>query len=173
MSRRLIGGKISKTLRNVTNMAEPVAADHHWMEVAIQLAHQCPPKESAYSVGAVIVGADGQEIARGYSRESDVSVHAEEAALAKIPQDDPRLRTATMYSTLEPCSQRKSRPRTCTQLILSAGIPRVVIAWREPSLFVADCQGYEMLRDADVSVVELPEYAARAMEPNAHLTLDG
>jgi diaminohydroxyphosphoribosylaminopyrimidine deaminase / 5-amino-6-(5-phosphoribosylamino)uracil reductase len=44
-----------------------------------------------------------------------------------------------MYSTLEPCSQRKSRPRTCAQLILAAGIGRVVIVCLEPSLFVADC----------------------------------
>ena len=46
------------------------------------------------------------------------------------------------------------RPRTCTQLIIASGIGRVVIAWREPSLFVADCQGYELLeraKDRDIS----------------------
>ncbi|HEU0128087.1 MAG TPA: dCMP deaminase, partial [Pseudonocardiaceae bacterium] len=84
---------------------------------------------------------------------------------------DPRLKTATIYSTLEPCSQRKSRPRTCTQLILGAGIPRVVLAWREPSLFVADCQGYELLANAGVAVVEIPDLAAEAQTPNSHLSL--
>ncbi|MFI5064734.1 MAG: dCMP deaminase [Streptosporangiales bacterium] len=145
--------------------------DRRWMELAVDLAHQCPPSEGAYSVGAVIVGAGGQEISRGYSREGDPHVHAEESALGKLPADDPRLAGATIYSTLEPCSQRKSRPLTCTQLILATGISRVVIAWLEPSLFVADCQGRELLEQAGVEVAEIPELADRATEPNKHLAL--
>lgn len=143
--------------------------DRWWMARAIELAHRCPPVTGAYSVGAVIVSADSEEIAFGYSREVDDAVHAEESALAKVDPRDPRLAGATIYSTLEPCSQRKSRPRTCTQLILEAGIPRVVIAWREPSLFVADCQGYELLVAAGVTVDELPEMAEAARAMNAHL----
>lgn len=149
------------------------ASDRRWMQLAIDLAGHCPPKESAYSVGAVIVDEHGQEIARGYSRETDMSVHAEESALAKTDRSDPRLKRATLYSTLEPCSQRKSRPTTCTQLILAAGLPRVVMAWREPPLFVADGQGYELLADAGVTVVELPEFASRAQAANSHLHIDG
>jgi diaminohydroxyphosphoribosylaminopyrimidine deaminase/5-amino-6-(5-phosphoribosylamino)uracil reductase len=141
------------------------------MTLAVELAGRCTPKQSAYSVGAVIVAADGVEISRGYSRETDVSVHAEESALAKVPGDDPRLRQATIYSTLEPCSARKSRPQTCTELILAAGLARVVIAWREPGLFVADCQGCELLADAGVAVVELPEFAGAARAVNSHLAL--
>lgn len=152
-------------------MTWPTPGDYEWMRVAIELAHQCPPSSGAYSVGAVIVGQDGEEISRGYSRETDSHVHAEESALAKLAHDDPRLKTATIYSTLEPCSQRKSRPHACTQLILAAGIPRVVMAWREPSLFVADCQGYEMLTDAGVAVVEIPDLAQEAKTPNTHLAL--
>jgi diaminohydroxyphosphoribosylaminopyrimidine deaminase/5-amino-6-(5-phosphoribosylamino)uracil reductase len=140
------------------------------MELAIDLSRQCPPKATAYCVGAIIVDEHGQEISRGYSRETDTHVHAEESALAKVP-GDPRLNTATIYSTLEPCSERKSRPRTCTQLILDARIPRVVMAWREPSLFVADCQGYELLVSAGVTVVELPELAEQAKAVNSHLPL--
>jgi diaminohydroxyphosphoribosylaminopyrimidine deaminase/5-amino-6-(5-phosphoribosylamino)uracil reductase len=142
------------------------------MSLAVELSRRCPPKDSAYSVGAVIVDARGQEISRGYSRETDASVHAEEAALAKVAHDDPRLRRATIFSTLEPCSQRKSRPRTCTDLILAAGIARVVIAWREPALFVADCQGCEMLAQAGVDVVELAEFADAARAVNSHLALE-
>ncbi|WP_239311490.1 dCMP deaminase [Frankia sp. Cj3] len=145
--------------------------DHRWMTRAIDLAHRCPPTTGAYSVGAVIVDANNEEIAFGFSREVDEAVHAEESALAKIDPDDPRLATATIYSTLEPCSQRKSRPRTCAQLILEVKIPRVVIAWREPSLFVADCQGYELLTAAGVTVVELPELAEQARAMNAHLSV--
>ncbi len=159
--------------------------DLRWMELAIELARLAPPSPAAYSVGAVIVGADGAELARGFSREGgDPHVHAEEAALRKLAPGDPRLAGAAIYSTLEPCSQRKSRPRSCTELILATrapvpprpggpdagpGIGRVVIAWREPSLFVADCQGIELLARAGIEVSELPELAERAKAPNRHL----
>ncbi|MFE6630293.1 deaminase [Streptomyces rochei] len=141
--------------------------DMQWMRRAISLAAMCPPAAGAYSVGALIVDEDGNEIAAGYSRESDPREHAEEAALGKA---DPQLLAgATLYSTLEPCSQRHSPRTPCAQRILEVGIPRVVIAWREPSLFVDDCIGYEQLVEAGVVVVELHELAASAKEVNAHL----
>jgi pyrimidine deaminase RibD-like protein len=141
------------------------------MREAIALAWECPPSQTAFSVGAVVVAADGAELSRGFSREGgDPAAHAEEAALGKLSPGDPRLAGATIYSTLEPCSQRKSRPRSCTELILAAGLARVVIAWREPALFVADCTGYELLTDAGITVTELPEFSADASAPNRHLT---
>jgi diaminohydroxyphosphoribosylaminopyrimidine deaminase / 5-amino-6-(5-phosphoribosylamino)uracil reductase len=144
--------------------------DAGWMRLAVSLAWRCPPSESAFSVGAVVVDADGGELARGFSREGgDLLVHAEEAALGKVPPGEPRLAGATIYSTLEPCSERKSRPQTCTELIIAAGLRRVVIAWREPPLFVADCQGIELLARAGIGVTELPEFAADAVAPNRHL----
>lgn len=148
---------------------EQEASDARWMRRAVELAWLCPPTARAYSVGAVVVDVEDVEIANGYSRETDPSVHAEESALAKLTVDDPRLRRATLYSTLEPCSRRASRPRPCTRLILAAGIPRVVIAWREPALFVPDCVGVELLLQHGVKVVELAGLAAAAREPNRHL----
>ncbi|MFC4059297.1 deaminase [Planomonospora corallina] len=143
--------------------------DHDRLRLACELARLCPPSRTAFSVGAVVVAADGTELARGHSREGgDPHVHAEEAALAKISPDDPRLPGATIYSSLEPCSVRRSRPRTCTRLIIDSGIRRVVLAWREPVLF-ADCHGAEELAAAGVAVVELPGLAGPAREPNAHL----
>jgi diaminohydroxyphosphoribosylaminopyrimidine deaminase/5-amino-6-(5-phosphoribosylamino)uracil reductase len=146
--------------------------DERWMSLAIDLAWRCPPSATAYSVGAVVVAADGTELSAGFSRENDdPHVHAEESALGKLSSEDPVLRGATIYSTLEPCSQRKSRPRTCTELIIASGVRRVVIAWREPSLFVADCQGYELLARAGLAVTELEGFTERAMEPNRHLSV--
>lgn len=140
------------------------------MRLAVSLAWQCPPSDSAFSVGAVIVDADGVELSRSFSREGgDPVVHAEEAALGKLAPGDPRLAGATIYSTLEPCSYRKSRSRSCTELIIAAGLRRVVIAWREPALFVADAQGYELLTRAGIAVTELPEFTADAIAPNRHL----
>ena len=140
------------------------------MRLAGSLAWRCPPSDTAFSVGAVIVDATGAELSRGFSREGgDPVVHAEESALGKLSPGEPRLAGATIYSTLEPCAQRKSRPRTCTELIIAAGLRRVVIAWREPALFVADCQGYELLARAGLTVTELPEFAEDAAAPNRHL----
>ncbi|WP_378735570.1 deaminase [Nocardia brasiliensis] len=144
---------------------------HHWMNRAIDLAALCPVVEGAFSVGAVIV-VDGEEIATGYSRESDMKVHAEESALDKLDADDPRLKRATIYSTLEPCSERATKTRLpCTDRILQAGIPEVVIAWREPPTFVEDCIGVEKLQQEGVTVTELPELADAAMSMNRHLDL--
>lgn len=140
-----------------------------WMRYAIALSHRCPPRDTAFAVGAVIVDAHGRQIAHGWSRETDDTVHAEESALAKVAPGDPRLAGATLYSTLEPCGQRASRSRTCAELIIAAGIPRVVLAWREPDLFVTGARGGRVLADAGVEVVELPELAAAAKEPNAHV----
>ncbi|PPI93932.1 dCMP deaminase [Nocardia nova] len=141
------------------------------MNRAIELAEQCPVVEGAFSVGAVIV-VDGEEIATGYSRETDEKVHAEESALNKLAADDPRLSRATIYSTLEPCSERATKTRVpCTDRILQAGIPEVVIAWREPSTFVEDCVGVEKLQQEGVTVIELPELADAAMAMNRHLDL--
>jgi pyrimidine deaminase RibD-like protein len=145
--------------------------DERWMSLAVDMAWQCPPSDTAYSVGAVIVAADGTELARGFSREDDPHVHAEESALGKLAVGDPRLPGATIYSTMEPCSRRKSRPVTCTQLIIGARLERVVIGWREPSLFVADRDGVGLLRQAGLSVVELPGFADRAAAPNRHLAI--
>jgi diaminohydroxyphosphoribosylaminopyrimidine deaminase/5-amino-6-(5-phosphoribosylamino)uracil reductase len=147
----------------------PTLEDVRWLDHAIDLSRNCPPSASAYSVGAIIVDAAGAEIASGYSRETGPHVHAEEAALGKLAPDDPRLGTSTLYSSLEPCTRRRSRPRSCTGLILAAGIPRVVIAWQEPALFVADCRGVEELRQAGVTVVEVDEREQAARAVNQHL----
>lgn len=143
----------------------PGVDDLGWLELACDLAELCPPSDTAFSVGAVIVGADGREIARGFSRENDPHDHAEEAALAKTTAD---LTGATVYSSLEPCGHRASRPRPCAELIIASGARRVVFAWREPRLF-AEGTGAELLEAAGATLLELPELALRARAPNAHL----
>ncbi|MEU8652741.1 dihydrofolate reductase family protein [Streptomyces sp. NPDC048737] len=148
----------------------PAAADRHWLALACELAAACPPSRTAFSVGAVVVAADGTELARGHSREAgDPVVHAEEAALAKTDPADPRLAGATVYSSLEPCARRSSRPAPCARLILDAGVRRVVTAWREPDTFVTDADGSGLLAAAGADVVVLPEYEEQAKAPNGHL----
>ncbi len=146
----------------------PRAEDRRWLKAAIELSRRCPPSVAAYSVGAIVVGADGVEIARGFSREGDPHDHAEESALRKLPTGDLRLEGATLYSSLEPCGVRRSRPRSCASLILEAGIRRVVFAWREPPLLAAG-EGAAALRSAGVTVIEVPELAPLVRDINAHL----
>jgi diaminohydroxyphosphoribosylaminopyrimidine deaminase / 5-amino-6-(5-phosphoribosylamino)uracil reductase len=144
-------------------------SDRDWMMQAIDLSRLCPPSKTAFSVGAIIVDCNGQGISQGYSRESDREVHAEEAALAKVDPEDPRLKRATIYSSLEPCCQRKSRQQSCSELIIEAGLARVVIAWREPAKFVADRQGVELLKRARLDVSELDDLAHLVQAANSHL----
>ncbi|WP_327724336.1 dihydrofolate reductase family protein [Streptomyces europaeiscabiei] len=146
-------------------------ADRHWLALACELAAECPPSKTAFSVGAVVVAEDGTELARGHSREGgDPVAHAEEAALAKLGPTDPRLASATVYSSLEPCARRASRPAPCARLVLDAGVRRVVTAWREPDTFVEDAAvGNAVLSAEGAEVVVLPEYEGRAKAPNKHL----
>jgi riboflavin biosynthesis pyrimidine reductase/pyrimidine deaminase RibD-like protein len=145
----------------------PGGQDHRFLRWAIELSRQCPPSATAFSVGAVVVDETGEVLATGYSREQEDHDHAEEVALRKLGRD-PRLRHATLYSSLVPCGARASRPVTCVQHILAAGIPRVVYAWDEPALFTVG-DGDDQLRAAGVTVTEIPALAGTAREVNAHL----
>ena len=154
----------------------PGGPDHRFLRWAVELSRLCPPSGSAFSVGAIVVGEDGEVLATGFSREQEDHDHAEEVALRKLARGklgpDPRLRHATVYSSLVPCGARASRPVTCVEHIVAAGIPRVVFAWREPRLFT-DGEGAEQLRAAGVVITEVPGLAERARAINAHLVGSG
>jgi diaminohydroxyphosphoribosylaminopyrimidine deaminase/5-amino-6-(5-phosphoribosylamino)uracil reductase len=143
--------------------------DRDLLLAAVAEARRSPPSDSAYSVGALVVDAAGRELARGHSRETDPYDHAEEVALARLARrTPPATGPLTLYSSLEPCTRRRSRPVACTELVVAAGIARVVIAVREPDLF-ADCDGVETLAAAGIEVVELAELAGLVRAANAHL----
>ena len=151
------------------------AADRGWLAQAVDLSRRSPASRTAYAVGAVIVAANGAVLATGYSRETSPHDHAEEVALAKLGPAararPPGLGAATLYSSLEPCRFRASRPRPCAELIIEAGLRRVVIAWLEPPLLAAG-GGAVMLREAGITVVEIPGLAAEARAVNAAILGD-
>lgn len=144
------------------------AADLHWLEAAIGLSKLCPVSQTAFSVGAVLVSTSGEVIATGYSRESDPYDHAEDVALGKAAALGADLRGATLYSSLEPCLARSSRPVSCAERIVASGVPRVVVAWREPPVFKPG-GGDAWLIARGIAVVEFPELARQAKAANAHL----
>lgn len=143
-------------------------ADWVGLTAAIALAGRCLASQTAFSVGAVIVGVDGQVLGTGFSRQLGDHWHAEEVALAAVSGDDPRLAEATLYSSMEPCSRRSSRPLSCTDHIVASPIGRVVFAASEPGTFVR-CDGAARLRAAGRVVVQVADLAQAACVPNAHL----
>ncbi|MCB1227483.1 MAG: bifunctional diaminohydroxyphosphoribosylaminopyrimidine deaminase/5-amino-6-(5-phosphoribosylamino)uracil reductase RibD [Verrucomicrobiales bacterium] len=109
------------------------AADLTWMNLALKEARRGVGLTSPNPpVGAVIV-ADEQIIGQGYHRAAG-EPHAEIEALAdaRAGQDARRLRGATIYVTLEPCSTTGRTP-PCTEAILQAGIRRVVYGTVDPN----------------------------------------
>ena len=113
------------------------------------------------SVGCVIT-KDGATIAEGATAAGGCP-HAEERALA---QAGARARGATVYVTLEPCAKRTSGAPSCADLLIAAGVARVVIAAADPHPFAASV-GVERLRAAGISVESgVMEAEARAQNPD-------
>ncbi len=93
-------------------------------------------------VGAVLV-RDGEVVGEGW-HERKGEAHAEVNAIAAAGD---RARGATLYVTLEPCAHVGSTP-PCAQAVIDAGVAKVVVGTRDPSLDAAG--GLERLRDAGV-----------------------
>ncbi len=141
--------------------------DEEYMELALEVSLQSPASASCYRVGAVVVTAQG-EVFDGYTLETSPTHHAEQAAMHKAKAAGAELRGATMYSTMEPCSERKSERVSCSQLIIDNGFSRAVFALYEPSHFV-NCEGAYNLRKSGIEVKYMARYGAKVREINAHV----
>ena len=140
--------------------------DSDLLAEAVELSRRCPPNPGAYAVGVVLVA--GGTRADGWSRRTGPQEHAEEVALAALADAGADPAGGTLYSSLEPCSDRRADRAPCAELIVAAGITRVVFALREPPLF-ADCEGAELLAAAGIEVVERPDLADQVLRINAAL----
>ena len=150
----------------------PGGPDHRFLRWAVELSRLCPPSDSAFSVGAVVVGEDGEVLATGFSREQEDHDHAEEVALRKLGAPDPRLRHATIYTHWCPVAPaRPARSPAC-----STSSRRASRGSSSPGASPA-CSptggGGEELRAAGMAVTELPGLAERARAINAHLVGTG
>ena len=95
-------------------------------------------------VGAVVVGATGEELARAHNRreeDQDPSAHAELVAIraAARAAGSWRLEGATLYVTLEPCAM-------CAGAIVLARIPRLVFGALDPKAGFCGSLG-DLVRD--------------------------
>ncbi len=124
--------------------------DELYMRRCLQLA-ACGRMESRPNpmVGAVIV-ADGRIIGEGYHVRCGEG-HAEVNAFASVrPEDEPRLKEATIYVNLEPCAHYGKTP-PCADLIVSKGVKRVVVGTIDPFAQVQG-RGIKRLLDAGIEV---------------------
>ncbi|EEB06028.1 CMP/dCMP deaminase family protein [Schizosaccharomyces japonicus yFS275] len=125
-----------------------------YLRLALDEAKKCNPTDTAFCVGSVIV-ENGQVVSTGYSRELPGNTHAEESAILKLLQRDPKhdFTRSVIYSTMEPCSKRLSGNVPCTQHIIANKFHKVVLGCREPTTFVV-CEGVRQLQAAGIIVEE-------------------
>lgn len=98
-------------------------------------------------VGCVIVH-NNEIISEGYHQQFGGN-HAERNAILPI-LGDPRLNESTLYVNLEPCNHHGKTP-PCTELIIQAKIPNVVISILDPNPLVAG-SGVKRLEEAGINV---------------------
>ncbi|RXD03983.1 bifunctional diaminohydroxyphosphoribosylaminopyrimidine deaminase/5-amino-6-(5-phosphoribosylamino)uracil reductase RibD [Sphingomonas sp. UV9] len=98
-------------------------------------------------VGCVIV-ANGRVVGRGWTQAGG-RPHAEAMALAEAGE---RARGATCYVTLEPCAHVSPRGSACSDLLIAAGVSRVVAAIEDPDTRTSGL-GFARLKAAGIAVV--------------------
>ena len=119
--------------------------DQTHMRRAIALAHTNLGRTAENpSVGCVIV-KHGAILGEGATGEGG-RPHAEEVALAGARD---AVRGATAYVTLEPCGERSSGAPSCSEIMVAAGLARVVVACEDPSP-MASGLGIQRLRAAGI-----------------------
>jgi diaminohydroxyphosphoribosylaminopyrimidine deaminase/5-amino-6-(5-phosphoribosylamino)uracil reductase len=132
-------------------MTEPKSSafDAEMMAIALRMAERgLGTTMPNPSVGAVIADqATGEVLARGVTAQSG-RPHAETIAIATAGE---RVRGATIYVTLEPCSHY-GRTGPCADAIIAAGLKRAVVAIEDPDPRVSG-RGLDRLRDAGVEVL--------------------
>ena len=107
------------------------ALDERFLRRTFEVARRAV-SHGNHPFGAILVGSDGKvllEVENGYMPSHDGTAHAERllASLACTTIDAAVLRSATMYSSAEPCAM-------CAGAIYWAGIGRLVYALSEHRL---------------------------------------
>lgn len=124
------------------------AEDARWMAAALALGQRGRGRTAPNpNVGCVVV-KDGRVIGRGWTQPGG-RPHAEAMALAQAGAES---RGATLYVTLEPCAHVSERGPACSDLIVEAGVTRVVASVEDPDPRTAG-RGFARLRAAGIDVV--------------------
>lgn len=141
------------------------ALDREFCEIAVKLAYNSKAeddKELHPCVGAVVV-RDGQVIATGYRGETGEGRHAEFCALKKINDDvdNVDLRGCTVYTTLEPCSQRSEKKKACADRLIKGKVARVVFGMPDKDESV---YGHVSLSEAGIKIGLFPHELTQELQ---------
>jgi diaminohydroxyphosphoribosylaminopyrimidine deaminase/5-amino-6-(5-phosphoribosylamino)uracil reductase len=136
-------------------------SDRLFLDAAAELAarglYSAPPNPK---VGCLLV-REGVVLGRGW-HEHTGGPHAEIVALDDAGGID-RIAGATCYVSLEPCAHH-GRTSPCAEALIQAKVARVVAAATDPNPLVSGA-GFELLRQAGISVDVLELPAARELNP--------
>ncbi|OHE98026.1 cytidine and deoxycytidylate deaminase zinc-binding region [Colletotrichum orchidophilum] len=147
----------------------PIAPGDHagYLQYALSLAKQSPPKPTNYRVGAALVNpASNTVVSTGYTLELPGNTHAEQCCFIKLAEQhdvtEDELGSViktplVLYTTMEPCSTRLSGNLPCTKRILQlrSFIKTVYVGVQEPEKFVQDNTGRGALERAGVDFVHI------------------
>lgn len=122
--------------------------DSLYMRRCLQLAAMAEGHTSPNPMVGAVVVSDGRIIGEGYHRCCG-EPHAEVNAIASV-SDKSLLSRSTLYVSLEPCSHFGKTP-PCCDLIISCGIPKVVVGCLDPFPEVSG-RGVARLREHGVEV---------------------
>lgn len=123
--------------------------DRQWMKEALLLAEKGKGSVSPNPlVGCVIIDSKGEKVGEGYHKQFG-KPHAEVNALTSV-KDKNKLKGATVYVTLEPCSHTGKTP-PCADLLASLPIQKVVVAMKDPNPKV-NGSGILILTNAGIEV---------------------
>lgn len=125
--------------------------DEKYMQRALQLAGYGRGSVSPNPMVGCVLTTDEGIIGEGWHRQYG-GPHAEVQAVRDAARqgNESRLRGATAYVTLEPCSHFGKTP-PCADLLIEKGIRRVVVANEDPNPLVAG-RGMRRLREAGIEV---------------------
>ncbi|KAF9206111.1 hypothetical protein BGZ49_002989 [Haplosporangium sp. Z 27] len=168
------------------NLSTPVPSGYCVGAVLVQETHldpdEDPPLETRFRVAAT-----------GYSRELPGNTHAEECCLLKIAKTQAEKTEANIsicnsidggpassreskhrkewiiYSTMEPCSERLSGKRSCSDQLIESGVRKVYVGVREPDRFVKTVVGVEKMIQQGIEVVHIPGFEEECLAPNRHV----
>lgn len=99
-------------------------------------------------VGCIIVDSDGNKIGQGYHKRFG-EAHAEVNAIASV-KDKKKLKGATVYVTLEPCSHTGKTP-PCADMLTKYPLKKVVVAMKDPNPKV-NGSGIRILQNAGIEI---------------------
>jgi diaminohydroxyphosphoribosylaminopyrimidine deaminase/5-amino-6-(5-phosphoribosylamino)uracil reductase len=99
-------------------------------------------------VGAIVANG-GRVLAEGHRGQAGPGAHAEYSVLRQLEGQD--LAGASLYTTLEPCTERSAEKVPCAQRLIDSGIGIVYVGMYDPNPRI-NRAGWRRLRDAGIEV---------------------